>query len=211
MADDERLTVTGAALLGLLALRPWTTYELAKQAQRSLQWFWPRAERKLYDEPKKLVAAGFATASAQATGRRKSTMYEITPAGRQALRRWLDEAPSSEPTLEIEQLVRVFFGDQGSADQLRTSIARTGAQARRSLAELGAIVAAAAPDDATLRERDAVNAIGLRLVVDLHRTIADWAEWAGAVTADWDATTGVDWQGYDEVFADASSFAVSEE
>ena len=53
----KSLTTTSYAVLGLLALRPWTTYELAKQVQRSLDWFWPRAERKLYDEPKRLVAA----------------------------------------------------------------------------------------------------------------------------------------------------------
>ena len=49
------LSTTSYAILGLLALRPWTTYELAKQVQKSLGWFWPRAERKLYDEPKRLV------------------------------------------------------------------------------------------------------------------------------------------------------------
>jgi PadR family transcriptional regulator AphA len=44
-------TTTSYAVLGLLSVRSWTTYELAKQVQRSLNWFWPRAERKLYDEP----------------------------------------------------------------------------------------------------------------------------------------------------------------
>ena len=47
-------TTTSYAVLGLLSVRSWTTYELAKQVQRSLNWFWPRAERKLYDEPKQL-------------------------------------------------------------------------------------------------------------------------------------------------------------
>ncbi len=56
-------TTTSYALLGLLGLRDWTTYELARQVQRSLHWFWPRAERKLYDEPKRLVADGLATAT----------------------------------------------------------------------------------------------------------------------------------------------------
>jgi len=54
---------TAYALLGLLAVRPWTTYELAQQVRRSLNWFWPRAERKLYDDPKRLVAEGLATAT----------------------------------------------------------------------------------------------------------------------------------------------------
>ncbi len=50
------MTTTSYAILGLLAIRPWTTYELTQQMQRSLSRFWPRAESKLYEEPKKLVA-----------------------------------------------------------------------------------------------------------------------------------------------------------
>ena len=80
------MTTTSYALLGLLALQPWTTYELAQQVRRSLSWFWPRTERKLYDEPKRLVAEGYATAREEFTGRRKRTVYEITPEGRAALR-----------------------------------------------------------------------------------------------------------------------------
>src|SRR6476620_9183008 len=92
--DGERQksrTTTSFAILGLLSLRTWSTYELAKQVSRSLHWFWPRAERKLYDEPKVLVADGLATASKSFTGERPRTVYEITDAGRAALTAWLDE------------------------------------------------------------------------------------------------------------------------
>src|SRR5262245_27477774 len=106
------LTTTSHALLGLLNVKTWTTYELAKQVQRSLGWFWPRAERKLYDEPKRLVAAGLATASEEHTGNRPRTVYAITDDGRKALRAWLDEAPAP-PALEFEALVKVFFADGG--------------------------------------------------------------------------------------------------
>ena len=82
---DTSLTTTSYALLGLLNIRPWTTYELAKQVQRSLGWFWPRAERKLYDEPKRLVEQGLATATNESTGKRPRTVYAITPAGLAAL------------------------------------------------------------------------------------------------------------------------------
>src|SRR3954463_15746262 len=94
-------STTAQAVLGLLALQPWTTYELAKQVQRSLGWFWPRAERKLYDEPKRLVAAGLATSEKEMIGARPRTVYSITDAGRTALREWLDE-PAVPPTLEFE-------------------------------------------------------------------------------------------------------------
>jgi len=177
------------------------------RAQRSLQWFWPRAERKLYDEPKKLVTLGYATAEVHRTGRRRSTVYSITPAGRRALRRWLGEEPSTAPAFEVEQLVRVFFADQGTAEQLLATIERAGAQARESLADLGSIVAAAEPDDQALRERDATSAIGLRLVLDLHRAIAGWSDWAGAIVGDWDDTRHPGWTGYDDVFAEAVAHA----
>ena len=89
-----KLDGNAAALLGLLAIedspRPWTSYELTTQTRRSLFWFWPRAVRRLYDIPKKLVAAGYAQAHKHATGRRGSTRYTITGAGKQALRDWLE-------------------------------------------------------------------------------------------------------------------------
>ena len=52
------LTTTSYAILGLLAIRPWSTYELARQMQRDLRFVWPRAESNLYAEPKKLIAHG---------------------------------------------------------------------------------------------------------------------------------------------------------
>ena len=85
------LTSTSFALLGLLAVRPWTTYELAQQMDRGLASFWPRARSNLYAEPKRLVALGLATATTQQVGRRPRTVYRITPKGRRALKAWLDE------------------------------------------------------------------------------------------------------------------------
>ena len=90
MSSSGVLTPTSYAILGLLAIRPWTTYELAKQMDRTLNRFWPRARSKLYEEPKKLVAQGLAEAdtrrprSAAADGRTPSPRR-----GRQALAAWL--------------------------------------------------------------------------------------------------------------------------
>src|SRR5919198_1204279 len=50
----KRLTTTSYALLGLLALQPWSTYELAAQMDRGLSTFWPRARSNVYEELKKL-------------------------------------------------------------------------------------------------------------------------------------------------------------
>jgi PadR family transcriptional regulator AphA len=83
--------------------------------ERTLNRFWPRARSRLYQEPKKLVAHGLAVATKDAVGRRPRTVYTITEQGREALAEWL-KAPGAEPSLEYEQLLKIFFADQGSRD-----------------------------------------------------------------------------------------------
>src|SRR4029450_1597101 len=58
----------------------------------------PASERHLYAEPKRLAAAGLVRVHREAVGRRSRTVYEITPAGREAPRRPLP-APGSNPDL----------------------------------------------------------------------------------------------------------------
>src|SRR5262245_6344014 len=122
MSTPPELTPTSYAVLGLLAFRPWGTYELAQQMDRTLSRFWPRARSKLYEEPKKLVARGLATAADDAVGRRNRTVYTITAKGRRALAGWLAE-PGEGPVLEFEQLMKVFFGDHGTTADLRRTLA----------------------------------------------------------------------------------------
>ena len=64
------LSTTSYAILGMLAMRPWTAYELTQQLRRSLRYCWPKAESVLYDEPKRLVRLGLATAHHEPAGRR---------------------------------------------------------------------------------------------------------------------------------------------
>src|SRR5258706_15243686 len=109
----RELTTTSYALLGWLAVRPWPIYELAAQTRRNLRFFWPRADSRLYDEPKNLVAHGLARAQKTFVGKRPRTIYSITDKGRRALAAWLGE-PSAPPVLEHEALVKVFFADAGS-------------------------------------------------------------------------------------------------
>ena len=168
-------TTTSYALLGLLSLRPWTTYELAKQVQRSLGWFWPRAERKLYDEPKLLVVHGLAAATEERTGRRPRTTYRITAKGRRELRRWLG-LPSRPPTLEFEGLVRVFFADAGTPEQLDATLAGIEATALERLAALAGMAATGSQ----FPERVAVTGLAMRYWAEYEAGIVRWARWARA-------------------------------
>lgn len=178
------------------AVKPWTTYELAKQAHRSLNWFWPRAERKLYDEPKHLVAAGLATATDQSTGKRPKTVYAITAAGREALRRWLGEPPAP-PTLEFEAMVKVFFADGGTIDQLHATFDHVEAGALERVAALRTMIDASRQGPYEFADRLPINALGLRFQLDYLALQARWARWARAETAGWRSPTdpaGWDWQ-----------------
>jgi PadR family transcriptional regulator AphA len=171
---------TPYALLGLLALRPWTTYELAQQVRRSLSWFWPRAERKLYDDPKRLAAAGLARATEEYTGKRRRTVYAITAQGRRELRAWL-RTPSPPPSWENEALVKVFFADGGDLDSLRGTLTEMRDAARARLAELAGLAGGQHP----FPERRHLHEITMRLSRDLEETQVRWAEWALAETASW--------------------------
>ena len=109
----EGVSTTGYGILGLLEIEPYSAYELTTQLKRGWRFIWPRAERGYYTEPKKLVALGLATARTERNGRRKRTVYSITPAGRRALREWLKE-PSPIPEFEAEGLVRLGFAENAT-------------------------------------------------------------------------------------------------
>lgn len=127
-------TATSFALLGLLGIQPWTAYELVAQAKRSIHRFWPRSEAHLYAELKRLVERGHAHAEVVEGRRRQRTRYTITPAGRAALKDWLGTEPAP-PALEVEGLLRVLFGDQGSTKDLRAAVEATARQAREMRAD----------------------------------------------------------------------------
>ena len=133
--SNKQLTPTSFAILGLLSIQPFTTYELAQQMDRTVSWFWPRAASMLYEEPKKLAAAGLATSQASFTGKRRSTVYQITDAGREALRDWLD-APATGMRMEFAAMLKVAFADAGDASQLRSAVTEILADAEARLAEI---------------------------------------------------------------------------
>ena len=112
-----RMTTSSYAVLGLLDLKPWTGYELTHQAQRSLRYAWPKSERLLYSEPKKLVELGFATTHTEAIGNRSRNVYEITDEGRRVLSEWT-YSRTQPPRIEVEALLRLLFADHGTIEDL---------------------------------------------------------------------------------------------
>lgn len=179
-----QLTSTSYALLGLLAARSWTTYELAKQMDRTLNRFWPRARSKVLEEPKKLVALGLATAREEAVGRRPRTIYSITAKGRKVLAVWVTQ-PGDGPVLEFEQLLKVFFSENGSRDDLLRTLrdVRAGANERalRNIEVARTVLDRRTP----FPQRDAVNQLVGTFLMDFDDTVDRWAEWAIGIVERW--------------------------
>ncbi len=181
------LTSTSYALLGLLSSRSATSYELAKQVRRSLRYFWPRAERNIYEEPKRLVDAGFVTATVEPLGRRTRTVYAITAKGRRALSRWLAE-PSADLTVESEGLLKSFFAVDGDIASLRATLETFETQATQRLGALAAMCLETVNGEARYPERVHINALTMRLAIDMERLQAAWARWALEQVGGWEDT-----------------------
>jgi DNA-binding PadR family transcriptional regulator len=178
------LTTTSYALLGLLALRPWSTYELAHQVQRSLRGLWPVAERQLYEQPKALVAHGLATASREKTGARPRTVYRITPAGRRELRRWL-RAPDGDLTVRSELALKVFFAEHAGIEALHASIDGLRQRVGEQLDEHIALFEATREHGYPFPERRHLSALVAQLYFDIGEAVARWADWADAEVDTW--------------------------
>jgi DNA-binding PadR family transcriptional regulator len=184
MASAPTLTTTSYAVLGLLAVKPWTTHELVQQVDRSLRRIWPRATSKLYEEPKKLVAHGYARASDDSVGRRRRTRYTITAAGRRALAAWLSQ-PGDGPLLECEQLVKIHFADSGTKADLVANLEATRAWVLEQ--NDGNLAAARAYVDGrgSFPERAALNQLPGRFLTDFYVMVARWVAWASEVVDAW--------------------------
>src|SRR4051812_13389376 len=130
---DQLPSTTSAALLGQLAWRPQTPYELARAMSRNVRFFWPRADSHVYREVKRLVAEGWARAEPGRTGRRSRTVYHVTPSGREALAAW-HAAPPGGTALEHEPVLRVFLGGTGTRADLLAALGRARADADAMLA-----------------------------------------------------------------------------
>lgn len=179
-----RLTTTSYAILSLLAVRSWSTYELAQQMSRSLGRIWPRAESKIYEEPKKLVEHGLARAKKEKVGDRPRTVYSITPAGRRALSSWMS-APAAGPVLEWEQLVKVVFAENGTKADTLARLSEARAWAVEQNEESLATARAYAAGEAEFQERVAINLLGGGFLTEYYRLVAEWADWATGIVEQW--------------------------
>lgn len=98
------------ALLALLAARPMTGYDLAKQFDVSVAYVWHAPHSQIYPELRKLEAGGLISAESVPRGTRATKRtYSITAAGRAELARWVDELSPPAPERDAAHLKATYY------------------------------------------------------------------------------------------------------
>ena len=193
-SQARRLTTTSYAVLAVLALRDHSTYELTKQMRYSLHYLWPRAESNVYAEPKRLVAAGLAEVREEWTGQRRRTVYSITSSGRKELRTWIT-SPSTRQRYESEAVLKVFFGENGSREDMIASLRAVREDAIAAVQHFQRVADEYEAGEGAYPARFALSGLVARLLCEQQAVTARWAAWAEAVVAAWgdDSAGDVDW------------------
>jgi DNA-binding PadR family transcriptional regulator len=97
-------------ILGLLAMRPLSGYDIKAVVDRSTRFFWAASYGQIYPELRRLEADGLVKGEDVPKGGRQRRVYSLTAAGREALVEWL---LGRTVTIELrdESLLRLFFAD----------------------------------------------------------------------------------------------------
>jgi DNA-binding PadR family transcriptional regulator len=119
---DEEMPPTAWAVLGLLSFgRELSGYELKKWADSSLRFFyWSPAMSHIYRELRRLHAAGYVTSRAEMQDQtREKRWYTITASGRDALARWVEDAPAEPTVMKHGVALRLWLGHLAQPQKLR--------------------------------------------------------------------------------------------
>jgi PadR family transcriptional regulator, regulatory protein AphA len=184
---SPRMTISSYAVLALLDLKPWTGYELTHQAQRSLRYAWPKSERLLYSEPKKLVELGYATTHTEATGNRRRNVYEITEAGRVALNEWT-KTRTQPPSFEIEALLRLLFADHGTLEDLLGALDELEADIGEHHDAIVELMASYLNGGHPFPERTHLSVLFATFQIEMFKSIERWIEFARDEIDQWSDT-----------------------
>ena len=178
------------ALLGLLVRAPASGYDLIREMEEPIGFFWHARRSQIYPELARLEEAGFvAHTLVEQQERPDKKVYEITAQGRAALATWAAE-PMRIPPERDEFMLKVFslwLADPSGALRLIQTYA---SQHAERLARYEAIRAsmernAAAGELRQLRSPRFASYATLLRGIEYERGYLAWCQWViGAIDAD---------------------------
>lgn len=135
------LSTSCLAVLGLVAIRPASGYELVAFGDRSIAHFWSIPRSQLYRELARLerlgLIAGTRVAQTSAPDKR---VYEITEAGRVELVTWVESPVLPNVSSKNGLLLKVFMARHARPESLRPLLRAYRESVELHLADLQAIV-----------------------------------------------------------------------
>jgi DNA-binding PadR family transcriptional regulator len=105
-----KLSGTAIVVLGMLALRPRSGYDIKTTVDRTTRFFWSASYGQIYPELRHLENAGLVASRSSPNGARARTVYSLTETGRAAIDAWLI-SPGYGVTMRDEGLLKLFFAD----------------------------------------------------------------------------------------------------
>ncbi|MEU6133450.1 PadR family transcriptional regulator [Nocardioides sp. NPDC047086] len=186
MSDSGATTSNlGFAILGLLARRASTGYEVAQRMRQPIGYFWTARHSQIYPELNRLDAAGLVEHEViDGAGPRPTKRYRTTRAGQDALAAWVVGELEPQPVrdLEVLRLWSLWTVEPDAADDLvgRLEAAHRSVLDRYldELAEIAEEPGARDPSNPLFASR-----ITLEGGIRSRRTSLEWCAWMRAELA----------------------------
>ena len=153
-------------VLGMIATGRRSGYAMSRTAKEATRHFWATSDGQIYPQLKNLSDDGFIEGERESQGGRERVVYSLTKKGRDALDEWLNSGAKAHYELRDEGLLRLFFAEELSVDQLRAQIEAMRTRHERAIEHL---------EDLRPRAGDMACAhLTLRYGLDLHAFSIDW-------------------------------------
>lgn len=170
----KRLTTTEAAILGLLGAGEFSGYDLSKTVETGVGMFWGPARSGIYAVLPRLLEKGYATGRAVPQERKPGKhVYRITPAGREALRRWIESGPPEPDPAYNPFLLRVYFGAETEAGVVAAHVEARRREAQERLALLEELSSASPAPGETI---DPYRRFVLDWGLEYYEAVVRWAD-----------------------------------
>jgi len=126
-------------VLGMTGLGARSGYEIKRQVELSIRFFWTISPAQVYPSLAKLERAGLLTGRDEPQGNRSRRVYERTHEGGRALRDWLTRSEAMPFELRDIAMVKLFFADALDPADARQLLAQVRSRSEERAATLQAI------------------------------------------------------------------------
>jgi PadR family transcriptional regulator AphA len=172
------LSATGKVILGMLAAKPRSGYEIKQLVDKSARFFWAASYGQIYPELKKLEEANLIAGTDASQGSRPRTVFKLTAEGRRAARAWIESEPQTFE-LRDEGLLKLFFAHSIEPQRAAEIARERAAVSRQKAAELRAIWDAVDEEgqpEGPDAEPDIASLTVLRYGIESSEWAAEWFE-----------------------------------